>query len=58
MNLRERFSWILWSWAGGLLSLIRARRNRRQLRIRVRENMRKRVRRPLIDAAAALRAAS
>jgi len=58
MNLRERFSWILWSWAGGLLSLIRARRNRRQLRIRVRENMRKGVRRPLIGAAAAMRAAS
>jgi hypothetical protein len=58
MNLRERFSWILWSWAGGLLSLIRARRNRRQLRIRVRENMRKRARRPLIDAAAAMRAVS
>jgi hypothetical protein len=58
MNLRERFSWILWSWAGGLLSLIRARRNRRQLRIRVRENMRKRGGRPLIDAAAAVRAAS
>jgi hypothetical protein len=52
MSLRERLSWILWSWAGGLLSLMRARRNRRQLRIRVRENMRKRVRRPLIDAAA------
>ena len=58
MNLRERLSWILWSWAGGLLSLIRARRNRRHLRIRVRENMRKRVRRPLIDAAAAMQAAS
>lgn len=54
MNLRDRASWILWSWAGGLLSLIRARRNRRPLRIRVRERMRKTVRRPLIDAAAAL----
>jgi hypothetical protein len=58
MNLRERLSWIFWSWAGGLLSLVRARRNRRQLRIRVRETMRKRVRRPLVDAAAAVRAAS
>jgi hypothetical protein len=58
MNLRERLSWILWSWAGGLLSLINARRNRRQLRIRVRERMRKRARRPLIGAAAAMRAAS
>jgi hypothetical protein len=57
MNLRDRASWILWSWAGGLLSLIRARRNRRTLRIRVRERMRKTVRRPLIDAAAALRPA-
>jgi hypothetical protein len=57
MNLRDRASWILWSWAGGLLSLIRARRNRRTLRIRVRERMRKTVRRPLIDSAAALRPA-
>jgi hypothetical protein len=58
MNLRERTSWILWSWAGALLSLIRARRTRRQLRIRVRESMRKKVRRPLVDAAAAMRVAS
>jgi hypothetical protein len=58
MNLRERFSWIVWSWAGGFLSLVRARRNRRRLRIRIRENMKKRVRRPLIDAAAAMQAAS
>lgn len=58
MNLRERLSWILWSWAGGFLSLINARRNRRELRMRVRERMRKRPRRPLIDAAAAMRAAS
>jgi hypothetical protein len=58
MNLRERLSWILWSWAGGLLSLIRARRTRRQLRIRIRETMRKRVPRPLIDAAASVRVAS
>jgi hypothetical protein len=58
MNLRDRLSWILWSWAGALLSLIRARRTRRELRLRVRENMRKTVRRPLLDAAAAVRAAS
>lgn len=58
MNARERFSWILWSWAGGFLSLINARRNRRALRIRVRERMRKRVRRPLVDAAAAMQTAS
>jgi hypothetical protein len=57
MNLRERFSWIVWSWAGGLLSLVRARRNRRRLRLRIRENMKKRVRRPLIDAAAAMQVA-
>jgi hypothetical protein len=58
MNLRERLSWILWSWAAGLLSLMRARRTRRQLRMRVRATMRKKVPRPLIDAAAAVRVAS
>ncbi len=58
MNLRDRLSWILWSWAAALLSLIRARRTRRQLRIRVREMMRSRVPRPLIDTAAAVRVAS
>lgn len=52
MNLRERLSWILWSWTAVLLSLVRARRNRRQLRTRIRETMRSRGQRPLIDAAA------
>ena len=52
MNLRDRLSWILWSWSAALLSLVRARRNRRELRIRIRETMRSRVPRPLIDAAA------
>jgi predicted metal-dependent phosphoesterase TrpH len=52
MNLRDRLSWILWSWLAALLSLVRARRNRRQLRVRIRETMRRRVPRPLIDAAA------
>jgi len=52
MNLRDRLSWILWSWSAALLSLVRARRNRRQLRIRIRESMRSRASRPLIDAAA------
>ena len=58
MNLRDRLSWILWSWGAALLSLVRARRTRRQLRIRVRETMRTRVPRPLIEAAAAVRVAS
>jgi hypothetical protein len=58
MNLRERLSWILWSWGTAFLSLVRARRTRRQLRIRVRESMRRRVQRPLINAAAAVRAVS
>jgi hypothetical protein len=53
MNLRERFSWIVWSWAGALLSLARARRTRRELRMRIGEAMRTRAPRPLIDAAAA-----
>jgi hypothetical protein len=57
MNLRERLSWILWSWAGALLSLIRARRTRRELRLRIRAATRNRVPRPLIDAAAAVRLA-
>jgi len=58
MNLRDRLSWILWSWAAALLSLVRARRTRRQLRIRIREEMKGRVPRPVIDAAAAARIAS
>ena len=53
MNLRERLSWIMWSWGAALVSLARARRTRRHLRIRVREAMRTRIPRPLIDAAAA-----
>jgi hypothetical protein len=53
MSLRDRLSWILWSWTGALVSLARARRTRRSLRIRVREAMRNRAPRPLIDAAAA-----
>jgi hypothetical protein len=53
MNLRERLSWILWSWAGALLSLVRARRTRKELRIRVREAMRNRAPPRLIDVAAA-----
>jgi hypothetical protein len=57
MNLRERLSWILWSWSAAILSLVRARRTRRQLRIRVRQTMRQGARRPLIDAAAAERVA-
>jgi len=58
MNLRDRLSWILWSWGAALLSLIRARRTRRRLRIRVRETMGRRAPGPLIDAAAAVRGAS
>lgn len=58
MNLRERISWILWSWGAALFSLARARRTRRQLRLRIRETMRTRAPRPLIDAAATVRAAS
>ncbi|MDQ6688958.1 MAG: hypothetical protein M3Z18_00410 [Gemmatimonadota bacterium] len=57
MNWRERVSWIMWSWAGALISLMRARRNRRQLRILVRESMRKRVSRPLGEVAAAMQTA-
>jgi hypothetical protein len=53
MNLRDRLSWIMWSWGAALLSLARARRTRRHLRLRVREAMRTRVPRPLIEAAAA-----
>jgi hypothetical protein len=58
MNLRERFSWIGWSWAGALLSLVRSRRNRKKLRLAVRKTIRQRQRRPLVDVAAAVRAAS
>ena len=53
MNLRDRLSWIMWSWGTAFLSLARARRTRRHLRIRVRDAMRTRLPRPLIGAAAA-----
>ena len=52
MSLRDRLSWILWSWTGALVSLARARRTRRELRIRVREAIRNGAPRPLLDAAA------
>jgi predicted metal-dependent phosphoesterase TrpH len=58
MNLPDRLSWILWSWAAAFLSLVRARRTRRQLRIRIREGMRGRVPRPIVDTPAAARIAS
>lgn len=58
MNLRERLSWILWSWAGALGSLVRARSVRRGLRIRIREATRNRAPRPLIEAAASVQLAS
>jgi hypothetical protein len=57
LNLRERFSWIAWSWLGQMLAVARVKRNRRRLRLLVRGRLRPRVRRPLIEAAA-LEAAS
>ena len=57
MNLRERFSWIAWGWGAGFLSLTGARRRRQRFRTRLREKLKKRARRPLIDAAAAMGAA-
>jgi hypothetical protein len=56
LNVRERFSWIAWSWLGQMLALVRVKRNRRRLRLLVRGRIRQRVR-PLIEVAA-LEAAS
>ncbi len=58
MNVRERFSWLVWSWLSGIAAMVRARQNRRQLRLLVRRNYVQRARRPAIDAAAAMEVAS
>ena len=57
MNLRERFSWIAWSWGICLLSLRLAGRRRRRLRDRLSGRVKKKARRRLVDAAAAMQAA-
>lgn len=57
MNFRDRISWIAWSWVIALGSLVRARQNRKRLRLLVRRNVRLRVQRPRIEVAA-LEAAS
>jgi NO-binding membrane sensor protein with MHYT domain len=56
MNARERLSWIAWSWSVVLVSLVRARLNRRRLRLAVRRRLKHRERRPLVDVAAAIQA--
>jgi hypothetical protein len=56
MNARERLSWIAWSWSVVLVSLVRARLNRRRLRLAVRRRLKRRERRPLVDVAAAIQA--
>jgi hypothetical protein len=57
MNLRERFSWIAWSWLAQVLAMVRAKRKRRRLRLLVRGRLRQLAPRPLIEVAA-LEAAS
>lgn len=52
MDFRDRISWIGWSWAIALWSLVRARQNRKRLRLLVRRNRRLRVQRPVIEVAA------
>ena len=58
MNARERLSWIVWSWSLVLFPSVRARVNRRRLRLAVRRRLRQRERRPLVDAAAAVQASA
>jgi hypothetical protein len=58
MNASERCSWVAWGWLISLVSMIRARRSRRGLRLLVRGAYDRRTKRPLIEVAAALEAAS
>jgi hypothetical protein len=58
MNVRERASWIIWSWAATLFSLVRVRLNRKRLRLAVRGKAKRRERRSVVDVAAAIQAAS
>ena len=58
MNVRERFSWVAWSWLAQVLVMLREKRKRRRLRILVRDRRRQFAPRPLIEVAAALEAAS
>jgi hypothetical protein len=53
MDLRERFSWLVWSWGGWFASIIGSKRKRRRLRLVVRSRRSQTARRPLIDVAAA-----
>jgi hypothetical protein len=58
MNLRERFSWLVWSWGGAFGSIVASRRKRRRLRLVVRARRSQNAGRPLIDVAAAVKLAS
>ncbi|HZE09073.1 MAG TPA: hypothetical protein VE110_10015, partial [Gemmatimonadaceae bacterium] len=52
MNLGDRVSWAGWSWAIALWSLVRARQNRKRLRLLVRRNVKVRVPRRVVEVAA------
>jgi hypothetical protein len=52
MDFGDRVSWMGWSWAIALGSLVRARQNRKRLRLLVRRNVKLRVKRPVIEVAA------
>ena len=52
MNFGDRVSWAGWSWAIALWSLVRARQNRKRLRLLVRRNVKVRVPPPVIEVAA------
>lgn len=58
MNLRDRFSWLLWSWGFGIASVTGSTRRRRRLRLVLRAKREARARQRLIDVAAAMNLAS
>jgi hypothetical protein len=57
MNLRDRFSWVAWSWLAQLLAVLQAKRKRRRLRLLLPGRVRELAARPLVEVAA-LEAAS
>ena len=58
MSLRDRLSWLAWSWGLVLLPSISARRRRRNFLMESRARRRAMARRPVLDAAAAVDVAS
>lgn len=57
MSLRDRFSWIAWSWGLAIFPAMVSRTRRKRILVRRRANIRASRQRPLIEAAAAMEAA-